>query len=231
MRYCISICDDELTWCNLLTELVSQWAKQRNTPIQIEYFKSAEEFLFHEADKIAHIVLLDIEMKEMNGIELAKKIRQKNKEIQIIFITGYIDYIQDGYEVEALHYLLKPVTEEKLYHVLDRAVERITFLEKSLLFVLHGEMVRIPLHEIRYLEVRKNYVTIHAQEDYEIKQTLYELEKNLDDGFCRTGRSFIVNLHYIKKITKKDVILEDGTEIPLSRGLYHSINQAMIRYF
>ena len=231
MRYHIHICDDELIWCNLLTESVSRWAKQRRYLIQIEHFKSAEEFLFQEADKTANIVLLDIEMKKMNGIELAKKIRQTNKEIQIIFITGYIDYIQDGYEVEALHYLLKPVTDEKLYQVLDRAIEHITFLEKSLLFTLHGELVRIPLHEIRYLEVRKNYVTIHAKEDYEIKQTLYELEKNLDNGFCRTGRSFIVNLHYIKRITKKEVILEDETKIPLSRGMYDSINQAIIHYF
>ena len=194
-------------------------------------FESAEEFLFQEAEKTIQILLLDIEMKKMNGVELAEKIRQRNKEIQIIFITGYMDYIQDGYEVEALHYLLKPITEKKLCLVLDRAAERLQFLEKSLLFTIRSETIRIPLHEIRYLEVQKNYVTIHAQEDYEIKQTLQELERNLDDGFCRTSRSFIVNLHYIKRITKKEVILNDGTEIPLSRGMYDAINQAMIHYF
>lgn len=231
MRYQIAICDDEPAWCGLLADMVVKWAKQRRYPIQVECFESAEAFLFQEADKKAHILLLDIEMGKLNGVELAKKVRQENKGIQIIFVTGYMDYIQDGYEVEALHYLLKPVTEEKLDMVLERAVERLAFLEKSLILVIHGEMVRIPLHEIRYLEVQKNYVTIHAQEDYEIKQPLYELEEKLDDGFCRTGRSFIVNLHYIKRITKKEVILNNGTALPLSRGMYDWINQAMIRYF
>ncbi len=231
MRYQIGICDDDPVWCNLLSKIVISWAKQRNNPIQIICFKSAEEFLFQEAEKTIQILLLDIEMKKMNGVELAGKIRQKNKEIQIIFITGYMDYIQDGYEVEALHYLLKPITEEKLSLVLDRAAEHLQFLEKSLLFTIRGETIRIPLHKIRYLEVQKNYVTIHAQEDYEIKQTLQDLERNLDDGFCRTSRSFIVNLHYIKRITKQEVILNDGTKVPLSRGMYHSINQAMIHYF
>lgn len=231
MRYQISICDDEQIWCELLTKLVCRWAEQRKYPIQITCFQTAEEFLFQESDKTTNIVLLDIEMKKMNGIDLAKKIRQENKEIQIIFVTGYLDYIQDGYEVEALHYLLKPITEEKLYTVLDRAAERLLFLDKSLILIIKGETIRIPFCQIRYIEVQKNYLTIHAQEDYELKQPLYELEKNLDDGFCRTGRSFLVNLHYIKKITKKEVILENGTKVPLSRGMYDSINQAMIHYF
>ena len=103
MRYQIGICDDDPVWCNLLSKIVINWAKQQNNPIQIICFKSAEEFLFQEAEKTIQILLLDIEMKKMNGVELAGKIRQKNKEIQIIFITGYMDYIQDGYEVEALH--------------------------------------------------------------------------------------------------------------------------------
>lgn len=231
MRYYIGICDDDPKWCKLLTEMVVRWADCRRYPIQMECFESAEEFLFQEAEKEIHILLLDIEMKKMNGIKLAEKIRQKNKEIQIVFVTGYIDYIQNGYDVEALHYLLKPITETKLYMVLDRAIERLMFLGKSLILSMRGETMRIPLHEIRYVEVRKNYVTIHAQENYEIKQTLYELEENLDDGFFRTGRSFIVNLHYIKRITRREVILNDGTEVPLSKGLYDRINQAMIHYF
>ena len=231
MRLSISICDDDAAWRGALAEMVGSWAARRRQPVQIAQFESAEAFLFEEADKAAQILLLDIEMKEMNGVELAGRVRRENKEIQIVFVTGYMEYIQEGYEVEALHYLLKPVTEEKLFSVLDRAAERLASFSKSLVFALRGETVRIPLHEIRYLEVLRNYVTIHGQEDYGVKQPLHELEENLDDSFCRTGRSYIVNLRFIRRVTKKEVVLYDGTQVPLSKGMYDKVNQAMIRYF
>ena len=167
----------------------------------------------------------------MNGVELAKKVREHNKEVQILFVTGYMDYISDGYEVEALHYLLKPVTKEKLFSVLDRARERMKKSEKALFLQGSDETVRIPYYEIRYVEVQHNYVTIHAAEDYTVKKTLSELEEELGDGFFRTGRSFLVNLKCVKRITKKEVSLKDGMVIPLSRGMYEKINRAMIRYF
>ena len=98
-------------------------------------------------------------------------------------------------------------------------------------FDAHGEAVRIPLREIRYFEVRQNYVTIHAGQEYVLKKTLGELEKELDNGFFRTGRSFVVNLSYIRKITKTEVHLSDDTAIPLPRGMYQALNRAMIRHF
>lgn len=103
--------------------------------------------------------------------------------------------------------------------------------EKALYLPVAGSMVWIPIGEIRYLEVQKNYVTIYGKETYTVKKTLGELEKALDESFFRTGRSFIVNLRYVKKITKAEVVLKDGTSVPLSRGLYESVNRAMIRYF
>lgn len=231
MSYTISICDDEPCDVQFLLKLAEHWAESHRYKIDIQTFNSAEEFLFKSAEKKSDILLLDVEMGEMNGVELARKIRKENHEIQIIFVTGYMDYIQDGYDVEALNYLLKPITDEKLFKVMDRAVERLKSCERALLLTVSDEVVRIPLYEIKYLEVRKNYVTIHAAEDYEVKKTLSELEKNLDDSFFRTGRSFIVNLRFIRKITKSDVSLSDGSIVPLSRGLYNDINRAMIKYF
>lgn len=231
MSYNIAICDDETADVQFVSKLVLHWASANNYKICIETFNSAEEFLFKSADKKADILLLDVEMGKMNGVELAREIRRKNHEVQIVFVTGYMDYIQDGYDVEALNYLLKPITEEKLFAVLNRAVERLKSCEKALLITISDEIIRIPLYEIKYLEVRKNYVTLHAGEDYEVKKTLSELEKNLDDSFFRTGRSFIVNLRFVRKITRTNVELLDGSLVPLSRGLYDNINRAMIEYF
>lgn len=231
MAYNIAICDDEAADVQFLSKLVMHWASENKYRISIENFNSSEEFLFKAADKKSDILLLDVEMGKMNGVELAREVRKNNSEMQIIFVTGYMEYIQEGYEVEALNYLLKPITNEKLFAVLNRAVERLKACEKALLLTVSDEIIRIPLYEIKYVEVRKNYVTIHAGKDYEVKKTLSELEKNLDDSFFRTGRSFIVNLRFIREITRTNVELAGGLVVPLSRGLYDKVNRAMIEYF
>lgn len=228
---CISIVDDEAGSRQLLEKYVLAWAKEKKQQVKIQSFESAEEFLFKDGDKTTDMLLLDIEMNSMNGVELAAHVRRDNRRMQIIFVTGYMDYIQDGYEVEALHYLLKPVSAERLFPVLDRGAWRLQTADAALLLSFKGELVRIPFYEIRYLEVQKNYVTVHGKEEYEVKQALSELERELDESFFRTGRSYIVNLKFVRRITKAEVFLEGGSSVPLSRGMYEKINQAMIRYF
>ncbi|MEG0894710.1 MAG: LytTR family DNA-binding domain-containing protein, partial [Oscillospiraceae bacterium] len=125
-------------------------------------------------------------------------------------------------------YLMKPVNKDKVFEVLNRAVEKIKKNDKFLLVELSNEMVRIPLYEIKYLEVRQNYVTVYAKKEYSVKRTLSDFEKELDDRFYRMGRSYIVNLLCISRITKAEVILSDGTVIPLPRGQYEPINRAII---
>ena len=148
--------------------------------------------------------------------------------IQIIFITGYADYISDGYEVDALHYLIKPVKEEKLFQVLDKAAKKLVSKEKVLNLMSGGEMVRIPVYQIHYVEVNGNYVTIHGVQKVTLKLTLSDLEKMLDSRFFRAGRSVLVNLTKIRKVTKKEIYLMDGSVIPLPRGAYESVNRAII---
>lgn len=230
--YRLAICDDNQTDAAYLRALLERWAVSADIAMKIESFPSAEAFLFrYEEDKSFDLLLLDIEMGQMSGVELARRIRQHNRLVQIIFITGYMEYIAEGYDVEALHYLLKPVTEEKLRAVLDRAAQRIESREKALCLSVSGATMRIPLREIRYLEVQRNYVTVHGQEAWTVKKTLNELEEELDESFCRIGRSYIVNLHFVRKITRTQVILKDGEELPLSRKFYEEMNRAMIHYF
>lgn len=231
MRYKIAICDDMEEDVKYISSAVNQWAEKENITVDIETFPSAESFLFRYAEQKAFdILLLDVEMPSMNGVELAKRIRKENDAVQIIFITGYTDYIAEGYEVSALHYLVKPLSETKLFEVLNRAVLKIRKNEKSLFLSLSGEMVRTPIYEIKYLEVQQNYVTVHSKKDYTVKKTLGEFERELDERFYRMGRSFIVNLSCIDKITKTDVFLSDGSVIPLPRGQYGPLNKAFITH-
>ena len=225
----IAICDDNECDIEFVRRITESWLKSRGRDGQIEAFSSAEGFLFHYAEeKNDDILLLDVEMGRMDGVTMAKKLRRENKTVQIVFITGYSDYIAEGYEVEALHYLMKPVREEKLFAVLDRAAEKLRQNEKVLNLELSGEMVRLPLHEIRYLDVQKNYVTVHAKQPYTVKRSLGEFEKELDDRFFRAGRGLLLNLKVISRVTKQEVHLTDGTVLPLPRGAYESLNRAII---
>lgn len=229
MKYKIAICDDSAADRAYVTDMVNRWSAVVGHAVHLDAFDSAESFLFHYADENDYdILLLDIEMAAMDGVMMAKQLRKDNETVQIIFITGYTDYIAEGYEVAALHYLVKPVKEEKLFSVLDRAAEKLRKNEKVLHFEVSGEMVRVPVYQIRYAEVMANYVTIHAAEDVTVKMTLGDLEKELDERFYRAGRSIIVNLTQISRVTKTEIKLSDGTVIPLPRGAYEGVNRAII---
>ena len=229
MKYKIAICDDSDADRQYVLSMVVRWATSAGYVLHTNIFSSAESFLFHYAEESDYdILLLDIEMGAMDGVTMAKQIRRNNDTVQIIFITGYSDYILEGYEVAALHYLMKPINEEKLSSVLERAVEKLSKNEKILNFEIGREMTRLPVYQIRYADVFGNYVTIHAASDVTVKMTLGELEKQLDERFYRVGRSCVVNLTQISRVTKKEIKLMDGTIIPLPRGAYDGINRAII---
>ena len=229
MNYKIAICDDSDADRQYISDLVKSWGINTSHRVQISAFDSAENFLFHYAEKNDYdILLLDIEMGAMDGVTMAKKLRCDNDTVQIVFITGYSDYILEGYEVAALHYLMKPVREDKLFSALERAAEKLSKNEKVLHFEVGGEMVRIPIYQIKYANVFGNYVTIHALDDLTVKMTLVDLEKELDDRFLRVSRSAVVNLTQIGRITKTEIKLNDGAAIPLPRGAYESVNRAII---
>ena len=231
MTYRVAIVDDSNIDAEYVQNVLEAWAQDRQVGVQVQRFASAENFLFHYADdKAWDILLLDIEMGAMDGVTMAKRVRHNNEAVQIVFITGYSDYIAEGYEVAALHYLMKPVNGDKLFVVLDRALEKRKQEERCLNLESYGEMVRIPFYEIRYLDVNANYVTVHAKIDYTVKRTLSDFEKELDDRFHRVGRGMILNLKYIQRVTKMEVRLSDGTVLPLPRGAYEPLNRAIITH-
>lgn len=229
MEYKIAICDDSDVDREYVTNMVKRWAESLGYLVQLDTFSTAEGFLFHyEEEKDYDILLLDIEMGDMDGVTMAKHLRKENDTVQIIFITGYSDYISEGYEVAALHYLMKPVKEEKLCSVLERATERLSKNERVLNLKSGGEIIRVPIYQIRYAEVYRNYVTIHAASDVMVKMTLNELENQLDERFYRVGRSAVVNLTKVSRVTKTEIRLNEGTTMHLPRGAYDGINRAII---
>lgn len=232
MSYRLAICDDKKEHSDTLLGYVCKWSDEAGISLSTAVFASAEELLFHcEEVDIFDIYLLDIEMNAMNGVELAKYIRKRSKEAQIIFVTGYSDYISDGYDVEALNYLMKPVNERKLFQVLSKAVNRVEESCRRLILDTPDGIAAVPFYDIRYIEVRSNYITVHAEVDYTCKMTLKCIEEKLDSRFFKLGRSYLINLSHLRKSTKTDALLSDGTMIPIPRGYYDALHRAFINHF
>jgi len=228
-----AICDDETTEISYLTNLLHQWAEEVNTQIHLSTFQSAEQFLFaYEEDKSADILLLDIQMGGMDGVELARKLRADNNNIQIIFITGFPDFIAYGYDVAALHYLMKPVSAEKLFAVLSRAAAQVSRQSPAILLAIDGEQVRLSLDEVIYIEAIDHNLEITTRNagKLTVKMPLYQIEYELTPEFVHCHRSYIVNLRHVSKITKTDVITDCGISLPLARRQYAAVNKAMMQY-
>jgi DNA-binding LytR/AlgR family response regulator len=233
MKYTVAICDDDAAQTEYLSRLVWRWADDRNLAAPVSVYNSAEAFAFSWCQtKCFDILLLDIQMKGQNGLDLARQVRQTDKHLQIIFITAFPDYIAEGYDVDAVHYLTKPVKEPKVFETLDKAVARLTKVCRTVLLPVNGETIRLAVDDILMIESFLHDQKITAVHDvYSVRSTITELEKQLGPGFARCHRSYLVNLGHVKKITRTEVFLDNGNLVPLSRRLYDSINMAFIHYF
>lgn len=233
MHYKIAIIDDNASDTEYVSTLVMHWTEERMHTVALSTFPSAEAFLFqYEDEQDFDILLLDIEMGGMNGVELAKAIRKQNESVQLVFITGFPDFIAEGYEVSALHYLMKPVSPDKLSAVLEKAAVNLAKSEKTLCVIHDRSTDFLPLSKILYVEAQKQYVLIHAAgETYRMKATLAETEKQLDEFFYKCQRSYLVNLRHVARIKSDCVVLKNGEEVPISRGMAEAIGKEIIRLF
>ena len=229
----IAVIDDQPADRDYIAALVTRWAKDRDTVVTAVPFPSAEAFLFaYSEDKNFDILLLDIEMGAINGVELAKTVRAENDAVQMVFITGFPDFIAEGYEVSALHYLMKPVDRDKLFSVLDRAAANLEKAERRLCVTFERRTDYVPFSKILYLEAQKQYVRIVTEEEeYRMKASLAETAAQLDENFFPCQRSFIVNLRHVARILPDRVILKNGAEVPISRGMAEKIGREIIRLF
>ena len=228
----VIICDDDAAQVSSLKKKVARFAEERGVYAEIAAFSSAEAFLFeYSENRNVDILLLDIEMGDMNGVQLARKLREENDAVQIVFITGYPDYIAEGYDVAALHYLMKPVKTDKLFEVLTRALEAVASQPRFVLLPVGKEVVRVNARDIVYAEAMGHYMEVHTLGGaYRLRMTIAELITLLGDGFCKCGRSYAVGLSHIGSLTRSAVCLDNGTSLPLAKGVYEALGAAWINY-
>ena len=235
----LAYCDDEEIQLEYMRQLAEHWARQAGVSLTYCAYKSAEELLFENSESYPFdLLILDIDMQGtdgtpgMSGMALARKIRMKDDKIPILFLTNKREYVFEGYEVQALRYLLKPISEEKLFPLLGEVCEAAKEEVQSLIVSADGEHCKIAVPDILYLEADGHYVRIHAaKRDYIVKRAFTELAGELADGFVSTHRSYLVHLKYVERVQRTECILSDGSSVPVSRNSYKAVNEAFIGYW
>ena len=223
MKFNIAICDDEISVAFSLKNQVEQFFIESEHTAEVFTFSSAEAFLFdYEENSAYDILLLDVEMKNMDGIQLGFN-------GEIIFITSHFEFCGEGYEVDALHYLIKTVSKNKLNEVIEKAVEKLLIEPPSVIINCDGETVKLYERDIIYVEAYLHYVTIYTVNgEHRVKENISSFEKKLTDVFYKTHRSYLVSLKYITRISRNSVTVKNNKELPLARGKYDDINRAFI---
>jgi DNA-binding LytR/AlgR family response regulator len=230
----VGICDDDEIQLDYLKIQMFKWSERRQVPCEVQLFHSAEELLFeYSAAFPFDLFILDIQMGNMNGMELAKRIRTIDTNIPILFLTGISDYVYEGYEVGARRYLLKPVKEEQLFGFLNEICEEISQKKKKYyIFQCAGELLKLDFDSILLIEALGHYLKITTTTRiYEWKYNIGQILNELDSDFYQVHRSFIINLNFIEKINKTNLILSNGLSVPVSRNKYQSLNEVFIRHF
>lgn len=229
----IAYCDDEKVQYVYLKELIDKWEIKQEKKCEISVYQSAEEMLFENQGNFSFdFILLDIEMDKMNGVELARNIRQVDKHVTIAFLSNSKEYVFEGYEVRAVRYLLKPLTETQLFPLLDQVQSLLTKEADYIIIMVDRENIKLNTEAINYVEALGHYVRIHTTDKvYEVKMNMSEMEKQLKKAFVPTHRSYLVNLNCIEKITRTECIINTKETIPISRNSYTAVNEAFIRFY
>ena len=227
----IAICDDECIFIDKLKEYLYKYYDTQE--VTIDTFKSGEELLdFYEKLNDYHdLIFLDIEMKKLNGIDTARKIRKVDKDVIIVFVTTHIECAIEGYEVDAYRFLAKPINENKLIEALNDINRELMNNEKILIKDWDKEVL-IKVSDILYIEAQNNNISINTMEEsYIIRRSLGNIESELKgDKFFKTHRSYIVNLSYVKTYDNKEITLENDKKIILSRTRVKDFKSSMLNY-
>lgn len=229
----LAIVEDEFAHGKLLEQYIEDWGKQQGIQVSVKTYVSAENFLFEWEDVPCDAVFADIQMPGMDGMEMVRKLRKKDGKVPVIFTTGIADHMQEGYEVEALNYLLKPLSQEKVFTCLDKVLRRHEAAQFLVVETLDG-VRKLPVEAVNYCEAagHNSELGLTGGEKLFSLSSLSELEKELaDKGFVKCHRSYLCNISNLNRITSDTLIFDDGTGIPVSRRLYQTVNRAFIDRF
>lgn len=213
----ILICDDEPAVARQVEQLARQHLEQRGIPVQCAVCTRGEEVLARSDLAQYQLALLDVDLETMTGIALGRRLKQQNPELVLVYISAYLEFAPEGYTVRAFRYLLK------------RDMERMLPIRQG------RRETEVPLDQIYYLESDLRKINVYGETLHKPLCSYYgkltDLPASLqEDGFLRVGRSFVVNMRYIRQISNYKVMLQNGVELGVSRNGYAAIRGAYLEW-
>ena len=224
----IAICDDDVQILGEIEKIIYNCYNGDTNLFLCDSFLSGEELLNHlkKEPRKYQIYILDIEMKQINGLQIASIIREEDYNAIIIFITSHKELMQEAFDIIAFHYLVKPINDEKVMQVLSRAIKLLN-LKKSIFHFKIGKKLHVLHYEqIECFESNKRKIIIYTKENtYEYYEKIKELMKKLDLLlFVQVHNSFIVNMEYIKLVDGESIVLNTGKRIAITKKYYNNFN-------
>ena len=213
--YRIAVCDDE----KIVREEVGKFIQEWNSEAEIRTFLCGEDLL--EDYRFYDAVFLDIDMQGMNGIEVGKAIRCMDRDVKIVYLTAYRDYVAGAFGVHAFQYLLKPVNKEEIINVLEEIFRYRKKLNEKIILDFHtvDGIVCLPVESVYFFEYENRRIRIVTQkEEYYMVERIGNIAKRMMDfGFSMPHQSFSVNMLHVKNVKGQHIYLDNGMEIPLSQ--------------
>lgn len=228
----IAICDDEMEIQIKIRELVLSNFNNSNQ-ISVDIFSAGEELISkYESEYRYDIIFLDIEMKSLNGIETAKRIRTIDESVTIFFVTAYISYVFDTFRVGAFQFIKKPINETEFYDDFKRAL--IAHKKNHYMYQVKykGETHLIELKEITYIDVFDHNVFIHCEKDKYQKfgRIKDEIATLSEYGFVQCHKSILVNMQHIKSISERSIILKNNLQLQLSKNFRKKLIESFNKF-
>lgn len=228
----IAICDDEKKICEILRDKIQKYYFARTIDFTIDVFENSDMLLGADFNNI-NVLFLDVDMPGKNGMETAKEIRKQNKDMLIIFMTAYSEFVFESFKVDAFRYLVKPVSEQELNETLEAVLQKYNKEEDKLNFQFQNEIYSIRYSDIIYIEGMRDKLWIYCKDEtYRWRGTLRKLGDMLSDkGFFQVHRSYIINMDKIQKYNSQYVLLEGDKEVPVSKYRRNEFKEEYIRFW
>ncbi|MBR5289816.1 MAG: response regulator transcription factor [Erysipelotrichaceae bacterium] len=218
----IACCDDDKKQLETVTSMIVSW-DQSPVVFHLDTFDEGDALISAHLKNPYDIILLDIVMPLLNGLDIAKEIRSQDKSVKIVFLTSSREFAFESYRVKASDYLLKPVVMEELRSCLLERINEISTVDRFITITNGGIHHRIILSDVEYLEAQGKHVEISMKNGCKLKanEALNTFEKHFegDFEFFKCHRSFIINLSQVSSYSAKEITMRSHSVIPLSRNL------------
>ncbi|MCM1261225.1 MAG: LytTR family DNA-binding domain-containing protein [Butyrivibrio sp.] len=242
--YLIALCDDEPIELEKTEKLLREYEKQHpNLDFTIRRFENSDELLRRARENyIPDMIFMDIYMPDKKsgslplGIEAARELRNINYKGKLVFLTTSKEHALEAFGVDALQYMVKPISEDKLFTLLDNLLKDIDEERKRyILLRIDGRLVRVSLNDIVYCEAhgKNQYLYLADGKQCTLRMTMAELYKQLSpyQEFVRVGVAYIINLGYVNSLNSKEICMDNGNKIHLPRGNYKDLKEQYFNYY